>query len=249
GSKMVNGIISGLGRVGHSLKSGTEVIPSGITGGSTIRYRTPSIGGLILAASYTPETDVDPIGDEIDGNGDGKSVAEDVWSLAARYTSTYGAYTTTVYVGYEQGNRTLKEETGLHDGHHNSIFYSVGARVSTESADFAAGYGERRADTNFAGGLPDDDYRWFDVAAAYTFGPWAVSGGVGYLVRDDEDFIGDPNVDQKMFAASLSAQLRLAPGLSIKTGITVWEIENADSDGKNVDNDATTFTLTTEMSF
>ena len=99
-------------------------------------------------------------------------------------------------------------------------------------------------------GLPtiaDDDAKWFDIAASFRSGPWAVSGGYMYVQHDDPNDIGLAQVPQEMDAFSLTAVYNVAPGLAIMGGITVWDIEN--SGPGPVDNSATSFTLATQMSF
>ena len=147
---LLNGLIPGLGQVSHTRPQGIPGIPMGFQGGPTIRYTTPNYGGLTVAFSYTNQTRWEKSGREDDGDGFHKFHAEDVWSAAAQYTSSYGNYTTVVYGGYEFGNRTLKEDIafGFHEGHHDTEIWSVGAKVTGMGAGFAAGFGERKVDHN-----------------------------------------------------------------------------------------------------
>jgi len=266
GDALLNGIVYGLGTVSHTRPHGLRGIPMGHVGGPTIRYTTPNYGGLTIAVSFTSETLTEKDGSDIDGNGLGKYHAEDVWSVAGQYTSSYGNYTTVLYAGYEAGNRTLKDDPayGLHNGRHDTKIWSVGAKVTGQGFGFGIGYGKRIADHWGAGPVPvtfDDDYEWFDIAASFSSGPWAVSGGYGYIRRDDMDigafvllqeeipvFVA-ANTPQKMEVWSLSANYRAAPGLSFAGGFSIYDIKNADSALGQIDNDATTLSFATIMQF
>jgi predicted porin len=181
----------------------------------------------------------------------------------------------------------------LQDGHHDISILSLGAKVTGMGAGFGVGYGKISVDT--LGSVPaplnpavlvlfpDQDAEWFDIGLSYSSGPWAISAGATHIVKDDGGVLGanglialgpfdNTTADQKQTAFSVSANYRLAPGLSISGGITHWEIENSDAfnsifspwitdvdwaavglpgapPGPNTDNSATTITIATQMNF
>ena len=116
-------------------------------------------------------------------------------------------------------------------------------------AGFGIGYGNGEVDT--APGTFDSDWQWFDAALSFSSGPWAISAGASYVKLDDGTAIGFLNVDQEHTAYSLSANYRIAPGLSIAGGATHWDIENSDTPGgaPNTNNSATTFQISTQVNF
>ncbi len=215
--------------------------------GGTIRYSTPNYGGLTVAISYTNESD--NAGD-MTSAGDGNTGHEDILSIAGQYTSSYGNYTTVVYVGYEKANRAAKGED--HPDNQDATAFSVGAKVTGMGAGFAFGYGDVRQDTGV--GNSDLDLQWYDVALSFSSGPWSISAGGQYTRKDDAFLVGgDPsNRDQEQTAYSLTTNYALAPGLNIGAGVTHFDIENGVDPavkGGHLDNSATTFTLATTMSF
>ncbi len=212
--------------------------------GGTIRYSTPNYGGLTVAISYTNESDNNA---DMTSTGDGNSGFEDILSIAGQYTSSYGNYTTVVYVGYEKANRAAKGLSNAANDHQDATAFSVGAKVTGMGAGFAFGYGEVEQDT--AAGSAGLDLAWYDVALSFSSGPWSVSAGGQYTKKDDSVNIGGSalNRDQEQTAYSLTTNYALAPGLSIGAGVTHFDIE--DSGDSQVDNSATTFTIATTMGF
>jgi len=251
----------GGGAVSLTRPMGIGGMPMRFPGGSTIRYSTPNYGGLTIAVSFTSETTLDKDGSDTDGDAgeagyDGfnnlmkgmpltdRWHSEDVWSIGAQYTSSYGNYTTVVYAGYEAGNRAFKDNAdyGQHDGHHDVELISFGAKVTGMGAGFGIGYGERQADTNFLGGIADQDVVWYDIAASFSSGPWAVSGG--YLHVEQDAGLTGPRNEFDIF--SLTTNYRLAPGLSLAGGVSFGD---ADMQNAALDNEYTNITLATTMNF
>jgi hypothetical protein len=106
GAKNVNQLIGGVNQVSLNRPAGSP----GFSGGGTIRYTTPNYGGLTISISYTEESDGTTNQSNVSNrmvDGNTPSV-EDIWSIAGQYTSSYGVYTTSLYAGYERGNRGLK---------------------------------------------------------------------------------------------------------------------------------------------
>ena len=234
GNKNLNSQVGGMMQTFFSRPKG---VPGGAApeGGPTIRYSTPNYGGLTVAVSYTEEAD----GNMTDGDH-----IEDIWSLGAQYTSSYGNYTTVVSGGYERAN-SAQGTPG--SGPTDLALWHIGARVTGMGAGFGIGYGEVHVDQDLVTD-PDADVRWFDIGASFSSGPWAISGGMAYVVKDDATGI-QLAVDQEQTVFSVSAQYALAPGLILASGVSIWDIKNSDTAGTNVDNDATTFTLRTMMIF
>jgi len=247
GNALVNGFVYGVGEVSHTRPQGISGIPMGHKGGSTIRYSTPNYGGLTVAVSYTQETHMGKNGSEIDGDGDPWFDAEEVWSIAGQYTSSYGQYTTVVYAGYEEGNRALKDSPayGSYGSDTDTSIFSVGAKAVGMGFAVGGAYGWREGD---GPGTPlRDDFVWFDVAASFSQGPWTVSGGFATIERDDSG-VGSGQ-DQTMEVISITGLYRLAPGLTVSGGASIFEIEDADTAMGEVDNDATTITVSSQMVF
>lgn len=213
GSKNVNHLIGGFNQVSLNRPAGI----GSFQGGGTIRYTTPNYGGLTVSVSFTNESDGTIDGEGVEGlmmDGNAMSI-EDIWSFAGQYTSSYGNYTTTLYAGYEQGNRGLKDGvissgqiSGVNccfgsagatptpqSGHHDIDILSLGAKVTGMGAGFAVGYGKITVDTPgptrdpvnavLLGFFPDQDAEWFDAALSYSSGPWAISVGASRIVKED----------------------------------------------------------------
>lgn len=234
GSKNVNlGGIEGLG----------VVSVRGI--GGTIRYTTPNYGGLTIAASFTNESD----GDMIDGSG--PTTSEDIVSIAGRYISSYGNYTTIVYGGYESSNNGEKVSA-----RGKQEIYSAGAMVVGMGARFAIGWGRTENELAPDAAISDELREWYDIGLSFSSGPWSVSVGGAHVL--DESVLLASVIDTEMTAISASFNYNVAPGLALMGGVTHFNIDNGDYTGftgvaldanGRADNSATTFTLTTQMSF
>jgi predicted porin len=252
----VNGSSILVGR-GHYAGGGDKNVNHRVTGGrtlhhrgtgGTIRYSTPNYGGLTVAVSYTNEADNNS--NMTDGGDAGH---EDIFSIAGQYTSSYGNYTTVVFVGYEQANRAVKAQqdgigTDSENGNQDDTIFSIGAKVTGMGAGFAIGWGTVDVDTSSAAtSLADKDIKWYDIALMFGSGPWSISGGAMRTIKDDASIIGVGNVDQKQTAFSLSTNYALAPGLNLGGGVTHYSIDN--SGVTRVNNSATTITFATSVSF
>jgi hypothetical protein len=213
--------------------------------GGTVRYSTPNYGGLTLSVSYTEESD----GDMVDGSG--PTTSEDIWSFGGQYTSSYGNYTTIVYGGYERSNNGEKVSA-----RGDQELYSAGVLVSGLGARFAAGWGQQVNELAPDAALQDEVREWYDAAISFSNGPWAVSVG-GAHVNDEAVFLASV-IDTEMTAISATFNYALAPGLALSGGVSYFQIEDGlysgladaavDPNGR-ADNSATTFTLSTQMSF
>lgn len=250
----INGDTAMVGRGSWARGGESKVNRGGVQGlevvsvrgvGDTIRYTTPNYGGLTLSASYTEESDNDMV------DGSGPTTSEDIWSFAGRYISSYGNYTTLVYGGYERSNNG---ETLSARG--DQEIYSAGALVTGMGAQFAVGWGRTENELDAVAAVHNERREWVDIGASISSGPWAVSVGAAHVI--DEAVFATFAVDTTLTAYSASFSYALAPGLAIMGGISVFEINNgtytgfadavADANGHS-DNQATTFTLTTQMVF
>ena len=104
--------------------------------------------------------------------------------------------------------------------------------------------------------LRDEVREWIDVGLSMSVGPWTVSAGAAYWL--DEAVLLASVIDTWGTAYSASFQYDLAPGLAFMGGVTFFEIDNGDYSGfggvvldpnGRADNDITTLTLSTQMSF
>lgn len=231
-----------LGRV-----EGLDVVSVAGSDAGTIRYTTPNYGGLTLAVSFTNETD----GDMIDGSG--PTTSEDVVSIATRYISSYGNYTTVLYGGYEKSNNGEKLSA-----RGNQEIISAGALVSGMGTRFALGWGRTQNDLAADAAVKDEVREWYDIGLGFSRGPWGIAVGGAHVV--DEAVLATRAIDTEVTAFSVGAEYRLAPGLTLAAGVTHVEIDNGDySDAafagtllnadNRADNSATTFTLATQVSF
>ncbi len=231
--------------------------------GGTVRYTTPTYGGITLSASYTEESDIDMIDGAVAFNQVVQSNhglgfqwigSEDIVSLAGQHVSTYGPYTTVLYAGYEYSNRNDKNTPEDANGQQ---LVSVGAKVTAMGTGFGAGYGYAKHDRPI--GL-ENDRQWIDVALTYEYGAWGFSGGALYL--EDEEGAG---VIGEAYVYSGSFNYNIAPGLSLMGGVTHFILDNTLHNGdpdslanaalfggpapQRGDNEATTFTLSTQVTF
>ena len=217
--------------------------------GGTLRYTTPVYGGLTLAVSYTAESDFDKDGSDIDGSG--PTTSEDIWSVAGRYISSYGNYTTVLYGGYERSNNGEKISA-----RGNQEIISAGVLVQGMGAALSAGWGRQENELAPDAAIKDEMREWYDIGLSFSNGPWAVSAGGAYWT-DEAVFLANV-IDTSGAAVSASFQYALAPGLALMGGVTHYEIKNGDYVGfadavldpnGRADNSATTFTLSTQVSF
>lgn len=231
--------------------------------GGTVRYTTPSYGGITASISYTQESDTDML----DGAVAFDPVAlsnhtlgfqwigsEDIVSVAGQHLSTYGPYTTVLYAGYEYSNRNEKNAPGNAVG---QDLFSVGAKVTGPGTGFGVGYGYAKHDRPIG---EENDRQWIDVAMSYHYGSWGFSGGALYL--EDEEGAG---LVGEAYVYSGSFNYDIAPGISIMGGISHFIIDNTLHNGdpaslanaaltggpapRRGDNEATTFTLSTQVTF
>lgn len=239
---------------GHYGRTGTENVNFGSLAGGrvvsyrgeggTIRYTTPTYSGFTVSASYTQESDTDMIDGVASGSPDIGS--EDIVSLATQHVSAYGNYITTLYAGYEWSNRN---EIGTAGGDGNQALFSVGATVTGMGASVGGGYGYARHNRLIG---EENDREWVDLALMYGFGAWQVSGGALYLI-DEEG--GGRHGEVHIFSGSFNYDL--APGLAIMGGVSHHEISDSTFDATNfmgtsfgiMDNEATTYTLSTQVTF
>jgi len=255
---------------GHFARAGTRLVNNGSLAGArvvsyrgqggTVRLTSPNFGGFTLSGSYTRQSDTD----EIDGAVAPDVGSEDLFAVAGQYTSGYGNYQTVLYAGCEWSNNNMRNRTsviaaGVSAGTGSNTvgtpatdqeLCSFGSKVSAGAYGFAAGYGFANHDvpsTQFA-----NDRQWVDVGAFYNFGAWQVSGGALYLL-DEEGF----DRHGEVYVYSGSVNFDVAPGLAIQGGVSHHVIEDTTLTPDNfsgsqsglVDNEATTFTLSTQVNF
>jgi hypothetical protein len=213
--------------------------------GGTVRYTSPNVGGLSVAVSYTEETDTDMT------DGSGSNTAEDVWSFAGQFVSSYGNYTSVAYGGIERSNiADIAGPRGDFD------IYSAGILVRGLGAALGVGWGMSVIELPRSLAIKDDTREWIDAGLALSSGPWGVS--IGGAHATDEAVFVDRIIDTSITAVSATFDYRIAPGLSLSGGLTHWQINNGffigaadavvDADGR-ADSEALVFTLSTQMSF
>jgi hypothetical protein len=172
--------------------------------------------------------------------------SEDIVSLAVQHASGYGMYMTVLYAGYEFSNRNEKNAVNNFVGQE---IFSAGAKVTGMGAGFGLGYGYAKHDA--PPGM-QNDRQWADAALTNQLGPWGVSGGALWI--EDEEGGGEVG---EAWVYSGSFDYNLAPGLSIMGGVSHHILDNTDFTATNfagpdfgrADTEATTFTLSTQVTF
>jgi predicted porin len=194
------------------------------TGKATkVNYFTPRIAGFQVGASITPDTGAKGATFSPDNDSD----YENTFSIAANYVGEYDDLTVTVAVGYEngEGNNVGDAET-----------FTVGANVEFGSFAVGAAYGTL-GDTGITSAnqaLGQDAGEFWDVAAKYSMGPWAVS--VGYYESEIGNVAGVG--DTKHTVLSFDGEYEVAPGWTLAGSLNFADAENRNRTAGD-DNDGT----------
>lgn len=205
--------------------------------GMKFSYYSPSFSGLTFGASYIPNPTA---GSNVTGSGvtntstlgaTGRSDGAQMEGTLA-YAGAFDAVGFDLGVGYawQGGSGTVEDATGL----------QAGATVSIDKISLGVGYGDN-GDTGCAvGAVACDAGHFWNVGAAYSFGPGAVS--LGYITTKDTT---DGSEDESE-AVYLDIDYRLAEGL-IAFG-QVNSINSKDTSAA-VENDSAQFIIGTRVSF
>jgi outer membrane protein OmpU len=196
-------------------------------------YFTPRIAGFQAGVSWTPDTGA--TGGKIGaGNGD----FENVVSVGANYSQTFGDVTVTVAGMAEFGDA---EDEAVNE---DAEIWGIGAKVDIAGFSVGGGYvdfndtGITKADA--VGGA--DAGSWWDIAASYKTGPWKASIGAFFGTNDNAAGLGESEVD----IYSIGVTYNFAPGLDIKGDINFIDVDNA---GTAMDNEGQTAVLSVQASF
>lgn len=201
-------------------------------------YYSPSFSGLTVGASYipNPNSGSNTTGSGVSntrtlgatGRGDG-SQFEGTIAYAGNFDAV--GFSAGVGYAYQAGEANIEDSTGL----------MAGATMSVAGFSFGLGYGNN-GDTGCASGtaVACDAGHWWNVGAAYSFGPGAVS--VGYITTKDTTD-GSEDESEGLY---LDVDYRLAEGL-----IAFGQVNNINSKDTStaVENDSSQFIVGTRVSF
>lgn len=185
-------------------------------------YYSPRFSGFQLGAHFTPDTgDVGTAPFSGDTNGD----AENVFGLGLNYTGQFDNVSVAASATGEFGGA---EAAGAEDYE----AYALGLNVGF--AGFTVGGSWGTFDDSLA--VADYDATFWNVGAAYDFGPFGAS--VTYLDTElgNNDFTN----------LSVGADYMLAPGLVPYVEVTFFELDNANN---ALDNEGSVLMVGTELSF
>ncbi len=199
-------------------------------------YFTPRVAGFQAGVSWTPDTGA--IGSSISTDLAGGTDFENVVSVGANYSQTFGDVTVTVAGTAEFGDaedQVLQEDAEI---------WGVGAKVDFAGFSVGGGYADFNdtgiTKANTAAGA--DAGTWWDVAASYTTGPWTASVGAFFGSNDNTTGLGESEVD----IYSIGVTYKFAPGLDIKGDYNFIDVDNA---GTATDNEGSTAVLSVQVSF
>ncbi len=199
-------------------------------------YFTPRVAGFQAGVSWTPDSGA--IGSNITTDSAGSTNSENIVSFGANYSQTFSDVTVTIAGFGEFGDaedEAVREDTEI---------FGVGAKVDFAGFSVGGGYVDF-GDTNItkANALAGADAGgWWDVAASYKTGPWAVSAGAFFGQNDNTTGNGESEVD----IYSISFTYNFAPGLDIKGDYNFIDVDNA---GTATDNEGSTAVLSVQASF
>ena len=158
---------------------------------------------------------------------------EDIFQIGVNFVDTINGVD--VGVGGVYSNST--PESGSTAGRNDTEGVHVGFNIGMSGFTFGASYGD-----NFDSGCDTtagcDGGQFYEVAGAYSTGPWAVSLGWFHGEKDI-----DSTTDQETDIISLGAKYTLAPG-----AVIISEINFVDETGAT-DQDGTTYMVGTQISF
>ena len=170
-----------------------------------IGYITPSFAGFSAGVSFTPDQ-----GDSFQANFTDNNVTNAV-ELGLRYRGEFSGVGVTVGGGYNIADGNQAGTTSSAAGVEDIESYRVGAQIDVAGFSFGATWLDNDESLCPTGNAVCDAGSAWDVGAAYSFGPAAVS--VSYQ-ESEETFANGNDVEAEIFHAGLNYQV--AEGLSAR---------------------------------
>lgn len=196
-----------------------------------IVYYTPRFSGIQLGVSYTPDS----------GNG-GTAAGftselnpgqwESVFEAGANYEAQYNNVGVALSATTQFGDSEVTAEEDL-------SAWNVGGSLTFSNFTVGGSYGDW--DDVTMGGTNWTDGNYFDVGAAYSYGPFGISAAYfsgSYEVTGTGDYDAD--------TVTVGTDYQLAPGLMPYAEVTFFEL---DAPGTASDNDGTVVLVGTELTF
>jgi len=207
-----------------------------------ITYYTPSLGGLSLGISYTPDAKEfgnNPAGIStyagLDSDNDAGEQSE-VISVGARWSGNLGGVGVRVGGGYKKSDLEVPAA-----GSEDRDYWGAGVSISWDA--FAAG-AHYTADDQGTSGDNNDRKDWV-ASATYSTGPWKV--GIEYAYTEREAGTGVTGADEGE-AFTLGANYNMGGGVSFQAEIQFWDIKD-NLNARAAENDATVLLVGTTVFF
>lgn len=195
-----------------------------------ITYYSPSISGLQLGVSYSPDSadrgQIVTLTDRAAGFGE-------LFEVAGNYSMNWDAASLDLGATYQMGS--ADSTSGVED----VDAYTVGGILGFAGFEFAASYGDWSDSLNAAG--LDSDY--YSLGLGYDMGSFGVSAT--YLDSNVEAAGGDNEFENLV----LGADYALAPGLTPYAEVSFFEFDGSASNTTADDNEGTVFLLGTQLAF
>lgn len=206
-----------------------------------VTYFTPRFNGFQLGVSLTPDDGANGFSRDTDNDGN----FENVWGLGANYEGKFDQVTVTLSLTGEFG--TSETSTGA-DAEGELETISIGGSVEFGQFAFGAGYVDFAekgiSDANI--NLGEDAGEYWDVAVAYTNGPWGVS--LGYFESEKSQPTGSGG-DTKVEIIAIDGAYDVAPGWEAALSIGFIDATNINGTATEVDNEGTVVIFANNFKF
>ena len=225
---------------------------------SKVTYYTPRWAGFQLGVSYLPDqtnrgqgvpplTGVNPIGPNRTDNNEGLS--ENIWTGGINYDNKWSDVGVTLAATGEWGN-------SQNSAYEDLKAWNAGAKLSYMGFSIAGSYGDWGSSNTLKADNSDDTWYW-DVGAAYEYGPFGVS--LTYMHSQFDcglDTASSGNTancaaagHNKFTSWSAGADYKLAPGLTPYAEVTWYKQRSADDTLPSLDNEGYAVLLGTQLNF
>jgi predicted porin len=209
-----------------------------------ISYFTPKVNGFQAGVSYSPEVEEKPVDDRFSGMSGDETTGdfEHLFEVAARYDGEFEGVGLNLGAGYTtasvEDEGTGTRATGQADDDLQS--FNIGAKATFAGFGFGGAY----FDTNNGREDDADDQVWI-IGADYTQGAYKL--GLSYL--DSEAERGASLDEDELQRVSAGAQYTYGPGMSFRGSVNWYEFDADNSLTNDLENDAVTVLLGTDISF
>lgn len=201
-----------------------------------IIYYSPRFGGVQVGASYGTDADQAVIGSDSEASDDGSQ--EDQFSVGINFVNSINGIDIGVGAGYTGSSTettglvapTVEDSQGIH----------VGFNVGFSGFSFGASYADNFDTGCLIATAGCDGGEWYEVAAGYSTGPFAIGAGWFHTESDLSS-----TTDEEMDIIAITGEYTLAPGASIYA-----EVDFIDESGSGItSNEGTIFMVGAKVAY